>query len=219
MPVASSQGKRGAQKEKLFILNGKYVLHCGTMKKGTYLICVTLVAMGILLALAAGLASANMFVPIVAVAGGIGILALCRRRVTEVTEDELSAVISGKAALSALEITIICAAVGFAVLMVFSYSGGMGSGLHTYENGSIRVFYGVLTAPPDPEFLYKGFYLIPDPAHLTGDDLLALDDMFSKGHLIHDSARAFGAALGVVAVLLAVLYGVFLGYYNRKYGT
>ncbi len=189
------------------------------MKRQTYLICIALVAAGIILALGVGLTSANMIVPIVAVAGGIAILALCRRSVAEITEDELSATISGKAALSALEVTIICAAVGFAVLMVFSYSSGTGSTLHTFENGSIRVSSMVLTAPPDPEFLYKGSYLIPDPAHLTGDDLLALDDMFAKGHLIRDSARAFGAALGVAAVLLAVLYGVFLGYYNRKYGT
>ena len=189
------------------------------MKKRTYLICVALTAAVIILALGVGLTSANMLIPIVAVIGGIGILALCQRSMTEVTEDELSSVIHGKAALTALEITIICAAVGFAVLMVFSFNGGTGSGLNIHDNGSIRVSYGVLSAPPNPEFLYYSSYLISDPAHLTGDDLLALDDMFAKGHLIRDSTRAFGAALGVVAVLLAVLYGVFLGYYNRKYGT
>jgi uncharacterized membrane protein len=189
------------------------------MKQRIYLICVALVAAGLVLALGFGLTTANMIVPVVAVVAGIGILAFCRRSVTEVTEDELSTILHGKAALSALEVTILVAAIGFAVLMTFSFNGGSGSALHTYDNGSIRVFYGVLSAPPDPEFIHDSSYLIPDPANLTGDDLLALDEMFAEGHRIRDTTRAFGAALGVVTVLLTALYGAFLWYYNRRYGT
>ncbi|KUG19554.1 hypothetical protein ASZ90_010734 [hydrocarbon metagenome] len=187
------------------------------MKKQTYLICVALIATGIMLALWVGLTSANMLVPIVAVAGGIGILYLCHRSVTEVTEDELSATISGKAALSVLEVAIICAAIGFAILMVFSFNGGMGTSMHKYENGSIRLSYIVFPAS-GTEFMYMDSYLIPDPANLTGDDLLCIGDVFARGHRIRDYTLAFGAALGAVAVLLAALYGAFLGYYNRKYG-
>lgn len=189
------------------------------MKQRTYIICTALVATGLVLALGLGLTSADMIVPVVAVVIGIGILALCRSRVTEVTEDELSTILHGKAALSALEITIIVAAIGFAVLMTFSFTGGTGSTLSRCENGSILVVYGVLTAPPDPEFLYKNTYLIPDPADLTIDDVVALDTLFANGHRIRDTARAFGAALGVVTVLLAALYGAFLWHYNRRYGA
>ncbi|MDD3857135.1 MAG: DUF2178 domain-containing protein [Methanoculleus sp.] len=189
------------------------------MKQRTYLICIALVAAGLILALGFGLTTANMIVPVVAVVAGIAILALCRRSVTEVTEDELSTILHGKAALSALEVTIIVAAIGFAVLMTFSFTGGTGSTLSRCENGSIMVVYGVLTAPPDPEFLYKNTYLIPDPANLTIDDVMALDTLFAQGHLIRDTTRAFGAALGAVTVLLTALYGVFLWYNNRKYGT
>jgi len=189
------------------------------MKQRTYLICIALVALGLSFALLIGLALANMIVPVVAVVAGIAILALCRRSVTEVTEDELSTILHGKVALSALEVTILVAAIGFAVLMTFSFTGGTGSALHTYDNGSIQVFYGILSAPPDPEFIHDSSYLIPDPANLTGDDLLALDEMFAEGHRIRDTTRAFGAALGGVTVLLAGLYGAFLWYYNRKYGT
>jgi len=189
------------------------------MKQRTYLICIALVAAGLILALGFGQTTANMIVPVIAVIAGIVILALCRNRVTEVTEDELSTILHGKAALSALEVTIIVAAIGFAVLMVFSFSGGTGSGLHKYDNGSIRASYMILSTPPDPEFLYMNSYLIPDPANLTGDDLLALDDLFAEGHRIRDTTRAFGAALGAITLLLAGLYGAFLWHYNRKYGT
>ncbi len=189
------------------------------MKQRTYLICVALVAAGLVLALGFGLTTANMIVPAVAVVAGIGILAFCRSRVAEVTEDELSTILHGKAALSALEITILVAAIGFAVLMTFSFTGGTGSTLHTYDNGSIRVSYAVLSAPSEWKPLYENSYLIPDPANLTGDDLLALDDLFAKGHRIRDTTRAFGAALGAVTVLLTALYGAFLWYYNRRYGA
>lgn len=189
------------------------------MKHRTYLICIALVAIGLVFALGFGLTTANMIVPVVAVIAGIAILALCRRSVTEVTEDELSTILHGKAALSALEVTILIAAIGFAVLMVFSFNGGTGSTLHTYDNGSIRVSYAVLSAPPDSKPLYENTYLIPDAANLTGDDLLAFDEMFAEGHRIRDTTRAFGAALGAVTVLLTALYGAFLWYYNRKYGA
>ncbi|WAI01413.1 DUF2178 domain-containing protein [Methanogenium organophilum] len=189
------------------------------MKKRTYLLCIALISAGLIITLGVGLTSANMIVPVIAVIGGIGIIALCHHRLTEVTEDELSERISGKAAICALEITIIVAAVAFAVLMVFSFNGGFGSGLHTYDNGSIRIHYGVFSTPPDPEFIYDSSYFIADPTNMTGDDINALDEMFAKGHRIRDSTLAFGAALGIIAVLLAILYGAFLSYYNRKYGV
>lgn len=196
------------------------------MKQRTYLICIALVAAGLIFALLLGLVLANMIIPVVVT--GIAILALCRRRVTEVTEDELSTILHGKAALGALEITTLVAAIGFAVLMSFSSGGGSGWGLATYDNGSIKVHYGVLSVSPtlsvsplDLSYesypLYEGSYLIPDPANLTFDDLYALDDLFAEGHRIRDTTRAFGAALGAVTVLLAGLYGAFLWYYTRKY--
>jgi uncharacterized membrane protein len=189
------------------------------VKQRTYLICLILVAAGLIFALLLGLVFANMIIPVVAVVVGIATLALCRRRVTEVMEDELSTILHGKAALGALEITILVAAIGFAVLMVFSFTGGNGSALSRCENGSIVVVYGVLTAPPNPEFLYENTYLIPDPANLTIDDVVALDNLFAEGHRIRDTTRAFGAALGAITVLLAGLYGAFLWHYNRKYGA
>ncbi|ABN57338.1 MULTISPECIES: DUF2178 domain-containing protein [Methanoculleus] len=200
------------------------------MKQRTYLICIALVAIGLVFALGFGLTTANMIVPVVAVIAGIAILALCRRSVTEVTEDELSTILHGKAALSALEVTILIAAIGFAALMSFSSGGGSGWGLATYDNGSTKVYYGVLSISPtlsvspldlnyESYSLYEGSYLIPDPANLTFDDVIAIDAMFAEGHRIRDTTRAFGAALGAVTVLLTALYGAFLWYYNRKYGA
>ena len=189
------------------------------MKQRTYLICIALVAAGLILALGFGLTTANMIVQVVAVVAGNAILALCRRSEPEVTADEHSTIQHGKAALSALEVTIIVAAIGFAVLMTFSFTGGAGTALKTYDNGSIQVFYGVLSAPPNPEFIHDSSYFIPDPAHLTIDDLVALDTMFAEGHRIRDTTRAFGAALGAVTVLLTALYGAVLWYYYRRYGA
>ena len=183
------------------------------MEQRTYLICIVLVAIGLSFALLIGLALANMAIPVVAVVAGIAILALCRRGVTEVTEDELSTILHGKAALSALEVTIVVAAIGFAVLMIFSFGEGCTSGIKTYDNGSIRLFYGI------PDYHYESSCFIPNPAHPTFDDLHAIETMFAEGHRIRDTTRAFGAALGMVTVLLAVLYGAFLWYYNRKYGA
>ena len=191
------------------------------MKQQTYRICIVLVAVGLFFALGLSLVltSANMIVPAVVVAVSIAILALCRRSVTEVIEDELSTILHGKAALSAFEVTILIAAIWFAVLMIFSFTGGSGSSFSRCENGSILVVYGVLSAPPNPELLYENTYLIPDPANLTIDDVVALDDLFAEGHRIRDTTRAFGAALGAITVLLAGLYSAFLWHYNRKYGA
>lgn len=188
------------------------------MKKRTYLICIALILAGLIIAIGVGLTSANMIIPVVAVVGGIAIIALCHRRLTEVTEDELSERISGKAALGALEITILAAAVGFAILMIFTFNGGYGSGLHTYDNGSVRIHYGVFSTPPDPEYIYSSSYFIDDPTKMTGDDIDAIDQMFANGHRIRDYSLAFGSALGIIALVLAALYGLFFQYYNRKYG-
>lgn len=187
------------------------------MKKRTYFICLGIVIAVMILGLYVGLVSGNPAVPAAITILGLVIAWSCHRRVSDVMDDDLSATISGKAALAALEITIIVAAILFAGAMTFTFNGGYGGGVHTYENGSIRISFMQFDTITRGQSLAYDTYLIGDPAHMTTDDFWGLDRLFARGHQVKDFPFAFGVAMGTVVVLLVGLYAAFSIYYIRKY--
>ncbi|HOX35155.1 MAG TPA: DUF2178 domain-containing protein [Methanoregulaceae archaeon] len=187
------------------------------MKKQTYFICLGIIIAAIALGLYLGLVSGNPVIPAAITIAGIVIAGICHHHVTEVMDDDLVSTISGKAALAALEITIVIAAVLFAGAMTFVFNGGFGGGFHTYDNGSVRISFTQFDTITHGQFVYRDTYLIADPANMDADDFWGLDRIFSKGHQVKDFPLAFGAAMGVVVVLLVSLYGAFSIYYSRKY--
>ena len=193
------------------------MLHCWVMKKRMYYACLAAVVIAMTFGLAFGLVSGNPAVPAVIMIAGLAVVYACHRRVTDVMDDDLSETISGKAALGAMEITIVVAAIVFAGAMTFVFNGGYGGGFHTYENGSVRVSFSQFDTVTLGQFVYRDTYLIADPSDMTADDFWGLDRIFSKGHQVKDFPFAFGAAMGVVVVLLVGLYGALSLYYIRKY--
>lgn len=191
------------------------MLHCEIMKKQTYYGCLAGILIALVVGLGFGITMGNLFIPIIVIAGAVGAIWLCHRRVTDVMTDDLESAISGKAALKALEVTVIIAAVGFAVGMGFYFSGGWGNGMHGFTNGSVLV--GATQFYPSGHIIYDENYLIADPANLTIDDIVALDRMSANFHRVKDFPLAFGVALGSVVVLLVGLYAAFSYYYTKKY--
>ena len=204
-----------SQYEKYIYLNEQYRLHCEIMKKQTYYGCLAIILVAMVAGLGFGITTGNLFIPVIIIAGAVGVLYLCHRRVTDVMTDDLASVISGKAALNALEITVIIAAIGFAVGMGFYFSGGWGNGMHGYNNGSVMV--GVSQFFPHGQIIYDESYFIANPANLTIDDVVALDRMSANAHRVRDFPLAFGVALGSVVVFLVGLYAAFSYYYTKKY--
>jgi hypothetical protein len=170
---------------------------------------------GMTLGLGLGLSFGNLAVPVVVVACAVGAIWFCHARVTEVMTDDMESDISGKAALRALEVTVIVAAVGFAIGMGFFFSGGWGNGMHGFNNGSVLV--SVSQHAPQYQLLFHETYLISDPANLTMDDILALDRMSADARQARVIPLAFGVGLGFVVVLLVGLYAAFSYYYTKSY--
>jgi len=187
------------------------------MKKSTYFICLAAVIAAMIFALGYGLVSGNPVVAAAVTVLGLVIVWSCHRRVTEVMDDDLSQTISGRAALAALEITIIVAAILFAGAMTFTFNGGYGGGFHTYDNGSVRVSFMQFDTMTAGRSISEDSYLITDPAHMTVGDFWGIDRIFAKGHEVKDFPFAFGIAMGFIVVLLVGLYAAFSMYYIRKY--
>jgi len=68
------------------------------MKKRTYYGCLSIILVITVLALGFGLTTGNLFIPVITIACAVGAIYLCHRRVTDIMTDDLSSVISGKAA-------------------------------------------------------------------------------------------------------------------------
>jgi len=191
------------------------MLHCEIMKKQTYFTCLAIILVALVVGLGFGVTMGNLLIPVIVIAGAVGAIWLCHQRVTDVMTDDLESAISGKAALKALEITVIIAAVGFAAGMGFFFSGGWGNGMHGFNNGSIMV--GASQFYPSGHMIYDESYFIADPANLSLNDVVALDRMAANSHRVRDFPLAFGVGLGSVVVLLVGLYAAFSYYYTRKY--
>ena len=185
------------------------------MKKRTYYRYLAAIIVAMVLALGIGLPSGNPLIPIIIIACAVGTIWLCHSRVTDVMTDDLGSVISGRVALRALEVTVLLAAIGFAIAIGFYFSGSQGIGMHYFDNGSVRVHAAQLS--PGGYMIYDKSFLIADPANLTLDDVLALNQMFTGSQRVRDFPFAFGIALGSIVILLVGLYAAFSIYYNRKY--
>jgi uncharacterized membrane protein len=191
------------------------MLHCETMKKQTYYGCLAIILAGMVLFLGLGMTTGNLFVPVIIIACAVGAIWFCHRRVTEVMTDDLSVTISGKAALKALEVTVIIAAIIFAITTGFYFNGSRGIGTHGFDNGSLRVHANQVYS--GGQVVYDGSYFIADPANLSMDDILALNQMFTDSSRVREFPFAFGAALGAMVIFLVGLYAAFSYYYTKNY--
>jgi uncharacterized membrane protein len=185
------------------------------MKKQTYYGYLVIILVVTVVALGFGMTTGNLFLPVIIITCAVGAIYLCHRKVTDVMTDDLTSVISGKAALKALEVTIIIAAIGFAVAMGFYFNSGTGIGSHGYNNGSVQV--GVSQFYPHGHMIYDDTYFIADPAQLTLDDIVALDRMSANAQNVREFPFAFGVALGSIVMFLIGLYAAFSYYYTKKY--
>lgn len=191
------------------------MLHCEIMKKQTYYTCLAIILVALVVGLGFGVTTGNLLIPVIVIACAVGAIWICHRRVTDVMTDDLESAISGKAALKALEVTVIIAAIGFAVGVGFFFSGGWGNGTHGFNNGSVLVHVSQISS--QDQIIYDDSYLIADPANLSLDDVVALDTMSANAHRIRDFPLAFGVAMGTIVVFLVGLFAAFSYYYTRKY--
>ena len=183
----------------------------------TYTLLLAVVITGTLVAVLAGISSGNIFAPGIALCLGIVLAALLHRCVSAVMDDELMERISGKAAIRVLEVMIIAGAIIGCGAFTFYWNGGNGTGMHVNNNGSVRVssaeFFPHGTIISDTE------YVITDPSHITINDLVSLDTLFSGSHRIRDYPYVAGMSSAVVVILMALLYAAFLLYYHSRYET
>ena len=191
------------------------MLHCEIMKKQLYYGCLVVILIAMVAALGIGMTSGNIFIPVIIVVCAVGAIWLCHRRVTDVMTDDLSVTISGKAALKALEVTVIIAAIVFAITTGFYFSGSRGIGMHGFDNGSVLVHANQVYS--GGQIVYDKSCFIADPANLSMDDVLSLNTMFTDSNRVREFPLAFGVALGSVVVLLVGLYAAFSYYYTKKY--
>jgi hypothetical protein len=137
--------------------------------------------------------------------------------VTDVTSDDLSDMINGKAALKTLEVVIILLVIVFVGTTTFYWSGGCGTGMGgSSAGGTLKV--GFMQFYPHGNVIYNESYTLENPPELTMNDLLALEKMFVEGNNVRSFPYVAGAALGLTAILLAFVFSAFSLYYNRKYG-
>lgn len=188
-----------------------------SIKRKTYYVCLFGTCILMILALGFGLTTGNpLFIGAIITIACIAAYGF-HRHVNEVMTDDLSDVISGKAAVRTVEITAIITAIGFAIALTFFFTGGWGSGMHTYENGSARVnfmqFYPVGT------MIHEDHIFIPDTKNLSGDDILAMERLFGAGYRVRDGPFYMGLGFGLSTLLLAGLFAIFSMYYDKKYGT
>ena len=191
------------------------MLHCESMKKKTYYGCLAIILIAMMAGLGFGIATGNLFFPVIVVAGAVGAIWLCHRRVTAVMTADLAVTISGRSALKALEITVIIAAIVFAITTGFYFSGSRGIGMHGFENGSVLVHASQVYS--GGQIAYDKSSFIADPANLSMADILSLNLMFTESNHVREFPLAFGLALGSVVVFLVGLYAAFSFYYTKKY--
>ena len=185
------------------------------MKKKTYYICLAAILIALVVGLGFGITMGDLVIPVILIACAVGAIWICHSRVTDVMTDDLESAISGRAALKALEVTVIVAAIGFAVGMGFFFSGGWGNGSHGFSNGSVLV--SVSQFAPGGHSIYEESYLIADPANLTINDIISLDKMSENSHRVRDFPLAFGVGLGSIVILLVGIYAAFSYYYTKNY--
>jgi len=112
-------------------------------------------------------------------------------------------------------VTVIVAAIVFAITMGFYFNGSRGIGMHGFENGSVLIHANQVYS--GGQIAYDKSYFIADPANLSMDDVLSLNQMFTNSNTVREFPLAFGVALGSIVVFLVGLYAAFSYYYTKKY--
>jgi uncharacterized membrane protein len=185
------------------------------MKIQTYFLCLLCIIIGVVMGLGLGLTTGNPVISVLVVLCGIIATYLCHKRVTDVTSDDLSDMINGKAALKTLEVVIILLVIVFVGTTTFYWSGGYGTGMGGSRTGTTVVDFTQYS--PGVNVIYTDSYSF-NPSQMTLDDLLALEKMYVDGHKFRDNPYIIGASLGFAAIMLAFVFAAFSLYYNRKYG-
>ena len=93
------------------------------MNRKQYAWCGMAIAIGIGAAVGWSVTTGNYLLPLAAVVAGMALKYLCRRRVTEVIEDELVYRISEKASYMTLRVSLVAMAVIAAIFIALSKNG------------------------------------------------------------------------------------------------
>ncbi|NLV26182.1 MAG: DUF2178 domain-containing protein [Methanomicrobiales archaeon] len=182
----------------------------------TYYLCLAGICLGIILGLGLGIAMGSLLViTLVVIIAMIGAYVF-HRRINEVMTDDLSEAISGKAAIRTLEILTVLGAILFASTMMLYWGtgGGLGSGIHTFDNGSATIHFSVWY--PDFHPVYDERVFIQEMNNISGDELFSLERLFGLGYRVRDGPMFMGLAFGIMTILTAGLFAAFSYYYNKK---
>jgi uncharacterized membrane protein len=185
------------------------------MRERTFYTAVGCVIAAEILLVGLAMTFGNPLIPALVILAGIAVVWFAKQKVTDVMSDDLSDTIYGKAALNALIVTVIIAAILYAMTMTWYFNSGYGGSFQPLANGSISVSFAV-QGPFDQGFSWE-HYLIPAPADMTGTEFWGLDMVFKNGHWVREFPLAFGMGMGFTVLLLGGLYAVFSYYYTRKY--
>ncbi|MGV8110339.1 DUF2178 domain-containing protein [Methanospirillum sp.] len=186
------------------------------ISKMTYYLCLAGICLGIILGLGLGIAVGSLLIIALVVIIAIIVAFVFHRRINEVMTDDLSKAISGKAAIRTLEILTVLGAILFACTMMLYWGngGGLGSGIHTFDNGSATVHFTVWYPGFHP--MYDERLFIQDMDNISGDELFSLERLFGLGYRVRDGPMFMGLAFGIMTILNAGLFTAFSYYYNKK---
>lgn len=186
------------------------------INKMTYYLCLLGICLGIILGLGLGLAMGNMLIIIFVVIIAIIATYAFYRRINEVMTDDLSVIISGKAAIRTLEIITVLGAILFASTMMLYWGtgGGLGTGIGTENNGSATIHFMVWYPNFNP--IYDEHVFIQNMNNISGDELFSLERLFGLGYRVRDGPMFMGLAFGIITILITGLFVAFSFYYNKK---
>ncbi len=120
------------------------------MNKRQFRICRTIITMAVGASMGASVASGNAIIPLITAGAGIGLLYLCKRRTTEVIEDERTHRITERASRITLGVFAPSIAVLAAVVIALSKSA-----LSGFEQAGLTLAYSACGLM----VLYNIFYI------------------------------------------------------------
>ncbi|PKL59247.1 MAG: hypothetical protein CVV33_08820 [Methanomicrobiales archaeon HGW-Methanomicrobiales-4] len=178
-------------------------------------IALAVIIIILILALGFGISTGNLlFIGILVITTILGTI-LIYRQIGEVMTDALSDEISGRAAKTAIVLTIIITSLVFASALTFYFTGGWGTGVGVKDNGTMTIRFHQFF--PHGHEIFSDSVQIADPTDLTDKDLWALENLFREGIRVRDGPLYFGLACGSITILLAGFYTLFTLYYGRKF--
>jgi len=185
------------------------------IRRKEYFIALAGIIAILILALGYGIVTGNLPLIGILVISAILVTSIVYRQIGEVMTDALSDEISGRAAKTAMVLTIIITSLIFAATLTFSFSGGWGTGAGVNDNGTLTIRFHQFF--PHGHEIYSDSVQIADPTDLTNEDLWALENLFREGDRVRDGPLYFGLACGFITILLAGFYAISTLYYGRKF--